>query len=262
MAAVSSELLQVAGRLSTELPWLTVSKYFIKVDSTQNRVLQFLPKEGEGAALIIAESQSKGLGRQGRPWVSPPGGVWFTLALPLKTMTLAQVAPFSIVAALRVADSLKEVNNLECDIKWPNDILYQGKKVGGILLTTTAKFKKGWLLVGVGINVNNEIPSDLSKIATSIKQIRNQSQGRSRLIVSVLSNIWTAWQDFDRTGFGPYQKAVEARMIGVDKSVQIQVGKKTLSGTMTGVDPQGNLLLKSGANTTAVPAGEMIGQPA
>jgi hypothetical protein len=76
---VASELLQMTGRLSTEFPWLTVAKYFERVDSTQSRVLQFLPKTPEGAVFIIAESQTKGVGRNGRPWVSPVGGVWFTL---------------------------------------------------------------------------------------------------------------------------------------------------------------------------------------
>ncbi len=257
-----SELYQVIGRLQADLPWLTVAKFFDKVDSTQNRVLQFLPKEGEGTVLILAETQSKGVGRQGRTWHSPTGGLWFSLALPLKSMPLNQVAPFSMVAALQIATALKEVNALECNIKWPNDILYQGKKVAGLLLNTTTKFRKPWLVIGVGINVNNEIPSEISKIATSIAAIRKQSQGRSRLLESVLSAIHTAWAEFDRTGFGPYQKAVEARLVGVGKPVQIKVGSKTVQGTMKAVDPQGNLLLDSAGGPKTVQAGEIVGQPA
>lgn len=257
-----SELYQVTTRLQTDLPWLTVAKFFEKVDSTQNRILQFLPKDGQGAVMILAETQSKGVGRQGRPWASPAGGLWFSLALPLKTLTLAQVAPFSVVAALQVATALKEVNALDCDIKWPNDILYDGKKVAGLLLNTTTKFRKPWLIIGIGINVNNPIPSDLSKIATSIAAIRKQSQGRSRLLESVLSSINIAWAEFDRTGFGPYQKAVEARLTGVGKPVQIKVGTKTVQGTMKAVDTQGNLLLDSAAGPKTVQAGEIVGQPA
>lgn len=257
-----SELYQVTGRLQTDLPWLTVAKFFEKVDSTQNRILQFLPKDGAGAVLILAETQSKGVGRQGRPWLSPAGGLWFSLALPMKTLTLAQAASFSIVAALQLAQSLKEVNALDCDIKWPNDVLYQGKKVAGLLLTTTTKFRMPWLIIGIGINVNNEIPSEISKIATSIAAIRKQSQGRSRLLESLLSAIYTAWAEFDRTGFGPYQKAVEARLTGVGKPVQIKVGSKMVQGTMKAVDPQGNLLLESAAGPKTVQAGEIVGQPA
>ena len=257
-----SELYQVTTRLQTELPWLTVAKFFEKVDSTQNRILQFLPKTGEGAVFILAETQSKGVGRQGRPWLSPPGGLWFSLALPLKTMTVAQVAPFSMVAALQVATSLKEVNALDCKVKWPNDILYEGKKVAGLLLNTTTKFRKPWMIIGIGINVNNEIPSEISKVATSIAAIRKQSQGRSRLLESVLTSLNIAWTDFDRTGFGPYQKALEARLSGVGKLVQIKVGTKTVQGTMKSVDPQGNLLLESSAGLKTVQAGEIVGQPA
>ncbi len=257
-----SELLQVTGRLQADLPWLTVAKFFDKVDSTQNRILQFLPKTGEGAVLILAETQSKGVGRQGRPWYSPAGGLWFSLALPLKSMELAQVAPFSMVAALQIAESLKAVNALECKLKWPNDVLYEGKKVAGLLLSTTMKFRKPWLIAGVGINVNNEIPGEISKVATSIAAIRKQSQGRSRLLEAVLSALNTAWAEFDKTGFGPYQKAVEARLIGVGKPVQIKVGNKTIQGTMKAIDPQGNLLLESASGTKTVQAGEIVGQPA
>jgi len=221
--------LPVTGRLSLELPWLTVAKYFYKVDSTQSRITQWLPKTGEGAVVVIAETQTKGIGRQGRPWISPAGGVWFSLALPLKKMSVAQVAPFSMVAALEVTNSLKEINNLDCGIKWPNDILCEGKKIAGILLTTTAKFRKDWLLIGVGINVNNDLPAELQKIATSIKAVRKQTQGRSRLIESVLLSLWTAWEEFDRTGFGPYQKAVQERLLGIGKTVSNSAGEKSLT---------------------------------
>jgi BirA family transcriptional regulator, biotin operon repressor / biotin---[acetyl-CoA-carboxylase] ligase len=257
-----SELYQVTNRLKTDLPWLTVAKFFEKVDSTQNRILQFIPKDGLGAVLVLAETQSKGVGRQGRPWLSPPGGLWFSLALPLKSMELAQVAPFSMVAALRIAESLKEVNALECTLKWPNDVQYEGKKVAGLLLNTVNKFRKPWMVIGVGINVNNEIPSEISKVATSIAAIRKQSQGRSRLLESILSSLFNAWSEFDRTGFGPYQKGVESRLVGVGKPVQIKVGTKMIQGTMKAVDPQGNLLLESAAGTKTVQAGEIVGQPA
>jgi BirA family biotin operon repressor/biotin-[acetyl-CoA-carboxylase] ligase len=259
---VPSELYQVLTRLPQELPWLTVTKYFDRIESTQTRVLQFLPKTTEGAVLVLAEVQSKGVGREGRAWSSGPGGLWFTLALPLKTLTLAQVAPFSTVAALQIAESLRAVNNLECQIKWPNDIFYEGKKLAGILLGTIVKNKNPWVLIGIGINVNNTLTGELAEKATSIALIRKQSQGRSRLLGAVLSAIHTAWQEFDRTGFGPYLKAVEERLVGVGKAVQIKVGSKTVEGTMKAVDAQGNLLLESPAGTKTVQAGEIVGLPA
>jgi BirA family transcriptional regulator, biotin operon repressor / biotin---[acetyl-CoA-carboxylase] ligase len=259
---VPSELYQVLARLPQELPWLTLTKYFDRIESTQTRALQFLPKTPEGAILVLAEVQTKGVGRDGRAWSSGPGGLWFTLALPLKGLTLAQAAPFSTVAALQVAQALRAVNNLDCNIKWPNDIFYEGKKLAGILLTTVVKNKNPWMLIGIGVNVNNTLPGDLHDRATSISIIRKQSQGRSRLLEAVLSAVHTAWQDFDKTGFGPYLKAVEERLVGVGKAIQIKVGTKTLEGTMKAVDAQGNLLLESAAGTKTVQAGEIIGLPA
>lgn len=262
MAIAVSELMPITDRLCGEHPWLGVAKYFFKVDSTQNRITQWLTKEADKAVLVIAETQSKGVGRHGRPWTSPAGGLWFTLGLSMGQLTPAQVGSFSVVTALQVTRSLKEVNNLECSIKWPNDIIYGDKKLGGILLTTTAKFKKPWMLIGVGINVNNELPSDLTDIATSIKLIRGQSQGRTRLLESLLNSIWQAWVDFPKTGFGPYQKAVESLIAStLGKPVQVRMGNRQIQGVLVGVDPHGSLLLQSDSGPKTVHAGEIVGLP-
>lgn len=253
-----SELAQAAVRLTQEFPWLTAAKYFDKVDSTQNRILQFLPKEAAGPVLVLAETQSKAFGRENRAWASPAGGVWMTLALPLGDREAAKVASFSLVTALSVAEALRAVNNLECQVKWPNDIRIDGKKLGGILLTNTAKFKKSWLLIGIGLNVNNDLPPELADIATSIKTVRGQTQGRTRLIESILGGIWTAWQEFDKTGFGAYHKAFSGRLSGVGEAAKLKFGSKTIEGTVLGIDPQGGLLLKSGTLTQTVHAGEVL----
>ncbi|MFN0118730.1 MAG: biotin--[acetyl-CoA-carboxylase] ligase [Elusimicrobiota bacterium] len=257
-----SELLQVSARLKVDLPWIVEAKYFDKVDSTQSRIIQWLPKLADGAVVVIGETQSKGVGRQGREWISPPGGLWFTLALPLSDISIEKIGAFSLVTALQVSNALKEVNNLECQVKWPNDILAEGKKVAGILLSTTTKYKKDWLLIGVGVNVNNAIPKELSQIAIAIKDIRKQTQGRSRLLEAVLSAIYTAWKDYPSTGFGPYQKAFETKLFGIGKKTKVQMGDKTIQGTLSSVDTEGNLLLESASGIKKVYAGEIVGQPA
>ncbi len=253
-----SELAQAAVRLIQEFPWLTTAKYFDKVDSTQNRVQQFLTKEAPGPVLILAETQSKAFGREGRTWASPAGGIWMTLALPLGAREVSKSASFSLVTALSVAEALRSVNNLDCQVKWPNDIRVDGKKIGGILLTSMAKFKKPWLLVGIGLNVNNDLPPELKDIATSIKAVRGQTQGRTRLIEAILGSLWTAWQEFEHTGFGAYHKAFVGRLTGVGESAKLKCGTKTIEGTILGIDPQGGLLLKSGSLTQTVTAGEVI----
>jgi BirA family biotin operon repressor/biotin-[acetyl-CoA-carboxylase] ligase len=238
-----------------------VAKYFDKIDSTQRGIKQFLPKTGEGIVLCIAETQSKAVGRHGRPWASPVGGIWFTLALPLGERPLTQVGSFSPVVAVQIVEALKEVNNLQCSLKWPNDIFYDDKKLAGVLIETHVKSKKTWVLLGIGINVNNTLPADLQKTATTIAAVRKQSQGRSRLIEAILGKIHEAWREYDRTGFGPYHKAVETNMNGVGKTAKILVGDTTIQGVVTGIDPQGGLLLKSGTGVKTIHAGEIVGQP-
>jgi len=254
----ASELVHVTEDFKKQFPWLIEAKFFERLESTQTRIVQWLPKEANGAVVVVAESQTKGVGRQGRTWVSPPGGIWFTVAFPIKDLSPIQLGAFSIVAALEVANALKEVYNLECGIKWPNDIRYSGKKLGGILLNTTAKFKRSWLLIGIGINVNNEVTSEMGD-ATSIKIIRGQFQGRGRLIEALLGRLWNAWEEFNRTGFGPYKTMVESKLTDVGKTIKVLLGKKTTQGTLMGIDIQGGLLLKSNAKTQTINAGEIVG---
>ena len=254
----ANELFHATKRLKEGIEWLHDAKYFDKVDSTQKRVIQFLPKAAEGAILIMADTQSRGVGRQGRTWFSPTGGIWMTLALPMQKIDVVKAAAFSSVASLLLVDSLREVNNLKCHVKWPNDVLYDGKKVAGILVSTTKKFRKNWFLLGIGVNVNNDLPAELKNTATSIRAIRGQTQGRTRLIESVLHSVWTAWEEFDKTGFGPYQIRVQTVMSGIGQPVKIQMGTEQVNGVLEGLDIGGGIHVKVGSQSRLVQAGEVV----
>lgn len=259
---VVSELFQATKRLQTDLTWLTEAKFFEKTDSTQKRIAQFLPKTGEGAVLVLAEEQTKGVGRENRPWSSPVGGIWFTLALPMTGKDLGRMVSFSVLSAYLIVNSLKEIYNLKAEVKWPNDVMHEGKKLAGTLCTTTKKFKKDWFLIGVGINVNNALPGDLAATATTLKEIRGQAQGRTRLIESVLDAFWNAWSEYDRTGFGPFHASVEAVLSGKGKAIEIKAGETVYFGEVVGIDPEGALVIKSPNGTQSIRAGEIVGQPA
>ena len=128
---------------------------FAEVDSTNDVARELLArgKLGHGA-VILAERQRQGRGRRGRNWESPNGGLWFSVVL-FPEITIAELAKISLVSALAVAGALQRFVPSGTGVKWPNDVLLNGRKVAGILLEMKGEFDKiEYVIIGIGINVN------------------------------------------------------------------------------------------------------------
>ncbi len=114
--------------------------------------------------MIVADAQSEGRGRQGRGWDSPPGGLYITVLL--KAGSHANLMP--LVAGVAVAETMRDGFGVEAVLKWPNDVLIEGRKVGGVLVDADwSGDERGVILLGVGVNLNNAIPELLDE-ATSL----------------------------------------------------------------------------------------------
>jgi BirA family biotin operon repressor/biotin-[acetyl-CoA-carboxylase] ligase len=139
-------------------------------------------KVHDDGAVIIADAQSSGIGRYNRPWHSAPGdGLYFTVVLrtnPLPVLTMA--------IGLAVQEAIARYTGLLCDIRWPNDLLANGKKCCGIL----TQLHEERVLAGIGINVNHEaFPPELAAIATSLRRETGRSWPREGLLIEVLRGL-------------------------------------------------------------------------
>ncbi len=132
--------------------------HFSYVASTQELAKNLL-KEG---AVIVADVQNNGKGRYGRTWYSPPGGLWLTAIL--RSSMEPQI--FSLLGGITIAKSLGRLKYKTC-LKWPNDVLFKGKKLAGVI----GDYYKGYILLGMGINLQNEIPEEIKDIAINIPEI-------------------------------------------------------------------------------------------
>ncbi|MEA2015921.1 MAG: biotin--[acetyl-CoA-carboxylase] ligase [Actinomycetota bacterium] len=162
-----------------------------EVDSTNNYALYFIKKKkikkSYNGTVIIAETQKRGRGRQERLWVSPPGGLWFTIMLEagLEEKKLPEI---TLIAAYSAASVLNKKFGIRANIKWPNDIYYCSSKLGGIL-TEAERIKSSiFLIVGMGINVNNSIKpiSSLGTNPTSTRIILGKEIERENLLSNIL----------------------------------------------------------------------------
>ena len=136
--------------------------YFDETDSTNTEIKKAAEKDAPHGTLAVADYQSMGKGRRGRSWAAPHGvGIWMSLLLrPELPPTCASM--LTLVAALAVADGIREVCDLEAKIKWPNDIVVNGKKVCGILTEMSTELECiNYIVTGIGINVaNHEFPEE------------------------------------------------------------------------------------------------------
>ena len=157
--------------------------------ASTNTHLAALAREGEAAGrVILAEAQSAGRGRLGRSFFSPPGsGIYMSLLLRPKT---ADVGRITTLAAVVTADAIERVCGLKVGIKWVNDLLFDGKKLCGIL----AEGSVGeFVVLGIGINVKKSaFPPELSDIATSLEDILGRAPDRNRLVGEILCGFAAA----------------------------------------------------------------------
>lgn len=223
---------------------------FEKTSST-NDVIHRFAKEGHSEGLVVfAESQTGGRGRHGRSWHSPPKrGLWFSILLrpDIDTLSAPRLTTLTTVA---IARALMNITGLKLQVKWPNDILCQGKKVCGILVELSTQGEKiQYANVGIGINVNlkrKEFPAELLDIATSLEAEAGSSFSRPALAAEVLHQLNQFYVLIQNDDFS-YVHAQWLELdctLGQPITIKWTDGRK-LRGIASNLDPDGALLVRT-----------------
>jgi len=224
-------------------------RVFEETTST-NDVIEKLARDNvKEGAVVFAESQTKGRGRLGRKWMSPPRkGLWFSVLLR-PAMRPATVTQLTIAACMALFRAIRSQTGLTPEIKWPNDILIRGKKVAGILTELSAELDKvKYVILGVGVDVNQgagEFPSELRKLATSLKIETGQRQDRAALAVKILRELDG---DYDRICAGEFESVAdewEEHCATLGHNVVIHIGDRKVRGCAESLDTDGALLLRT-----------------
>jgi len=233
--------------LRTELKGSLFGKriyHFFRTDST-NRVGMDLGYAGEPeGAVVLAEEQSAGRGRAGRSWHSERGtGIYATLLLRPK-ISPVQAPLLTMMAGLSAHAAIFARTGLQVDLKWPNDLILNRRKLGGFLTemysdTTLVRF----LVVGIGINVNQEkFPGELSAIATSLRAETGTNQSRLELLARLLREFENDYNRFLREGASSVtMRFTKASSYAVGKRVRVTNGADNFTGITAGVGPEGLL---------------------
>lgn len=219
-----------------------------KTESTQNEAYAWAAAGAPEGALIVAEEQVSGRGRRGHVWHSPAGkGIWMSMVL--KPRISLQFTPhLTLLTAVAVCRAIKRIASIQVGIKWPNDLLVNDRKVCGILLESVAEDERLiHVIAGIGISVNldeQDYPSALGKIATSLKIECGQEIDRATLLAEVLLEWEQLYKLYEEKGFGTIRTLWEANSVMIGRSVTIETPYGVAQGTAQGLDEMGALVLQ------------------
>jgi BirA family biotin operon repressor/biotin-[acetyl-CoA-carboxylase] ligase len=221
--------------------------HFFKVDST-NRVAMDLGHAGEPeGTVVIAEEQTAGRGRAGHSWHSERAtGIYVTILLRPK-ISPVQASLLTMMAGLSAFSAIRAQNDIEADLKWPNDILIGSKKLGGILTEMHAEPNQvRFVIVGIGINVNQEkFPAELSAIATSLRVETGRPQSRLELVVRLLREFETDYNQFITKGSESVIRNFETvSRFTRGERVRVTNGPESFAGVTDGLSPEGFLRVR------------------
>jgi BirA family biotin operon repressor/biotin-[acetyl-CoA-carboxylase] ligase len=209
---------------------------------------------GEGL-VVLADAQTRGKGRLGRPWNSPTGVNLYLSILLRPVVPLASAPQITLLAGVACAAGLAAAAAVEPRIKWPNDIFLQGRKVAGILAEMEAKDARvRWFVLGIGVNVNwrrEDMPPDLRETATSLQAETGRIFSRARVAAAVLAEVERDYEAFLREGFSPELREKWNRLSWVNgKWATLIDGREQSEGRIAGIDTDGALLLIDREGTT------------
>jgi BirA family biotin operon repressor/biotin-[acetyl-CoA-carboxylase] ligase len=238
---------RIAERLSTRRFGRRIY-YYPEADST-NRVAVELIRRGEPeGCLVVADFQSAGKGRLGRAWTSPPGrDLLFTLILR-PDESVGNVLPVTLVLALAAASRLSEDLGVNVGVKWPNDVVTAGGKIGGILAEKPSNSTgSAALAVGIGINVNSredDFPPEYRARAVSCETLTSATRDRAMVLGGLLSAMEDLYDRFCEEGFSPIRPLYEDRLFIRGRRVTYKRAGKEHSGLVDGVENDGALRVK------------------
>ena len=223
-------------------------RYFDTCSSTQIIAHEEAQSGVPDGTVIIADEQTTGRGRMLRPWSSVAGkGIWMSI-IARPSLTPQQAPQLTLVAAVAIIRAIEDLTGIEAAIKWPNDILVNGKKMTGILTELQADPDQvKAIIIGIGMNVNQEaadFPEELHAIATSLKMLTGKSVDRAQLVAKILGFLELYTDMYVKNGFAPIKLLWEGYSNTTGRRIRAVMLNETIEGVALGISDEGVLQLK------------------
>jgi BirA family biotin operon repressor/biotin-[acetyl-CoA-carboxylase] ligase len=209
--------------------------HFKSISSTNDKAKSY-PK----GSVIVADEQTKGRGRFKRKWSSAKGGLYMSLVLSASE----KQGYLTFIAAISVQKAVKKLFKLETKLKWPNDVLYDGKKLCGILSEGTFLGNVDKMIMGIGVDVNNKIPLSLKNKSISLKSILKKEINKEKLVKAVLKEFEILYNDHKNKKYSKILNLWKKLSHTLGRKVKAVTQKGTYIGKAVDVDKNCSLILR------------------
>ncbi|MDD3088287.1 MAG: biotin--[acetyl-CoA-carboxylase] ligase [Candidatus Omnitrophica bacterium] len=233
--------------------------YFDSLSSTMDMATQLALKGADEGTVVLSETQVKGRGRLGRIWNSPKyKGLYFSLILRPK-ISLNKASLITLLAGVGICEAIKESTREEPKIKWPNDIVLNDKKLGGILTEIKAEVDEvDFIVIGVGLNINNDKKSLISG-ATSLRQKAEEGLSRLSIFQNILFRLENNYFIFQKKGASVIAEKWRQLSLTLGKRVKVYSHREHIDGEAVDIDSDGGLLVRCDSGLTQkVTAGDVV----
>ncbi len=245
----------ITGNLGTRFIGQRVI-YYPRLPSTMDKARRQAQEGASEGTVIVAEEQTAGRGRIKRTWLSPKGSIALSIILYPEVSYLSSLI---MVASLGVAHAIEKVTGLKAQIKWPNDVLINNKKVCGILIESEVKGKRvDYAILGIGINVNIKLADfpEIQPLATSLSHELGREVSRLEVLRCLLAEIERLYLALP-SGDSVYREWRD-NLVTLGKKVQVRSEETTYEGIAESVASDGSLLLRQpDGSLTKVVAGDV-----
>lgn len=234
---------------------------FEVIGSTNTTAMQMAEEGAPHGTLIVADRQDNGKGRRGRGWVLPSGvAIAMSIVLKPEGMQPGNAPMLTLVSALAVVRAIREQTGIDALVKWPNDIVIDGKKVCGILTEMSTQMDYiNHIVVGIGINVHNvEFPEELRDRATSLFLVSGRHYSRAELTEAVCEYFEYYYEIFLRTeDMSELMEEYGSFLANTGKRVRVLNPKGEYEGVAKGISDRGELLVETDTGLRRVDSGEV-----
>ena len=252
---------EITENLNTKLLGKRVY-YFDTLNSTQNFAIEIAPNHNENGTVIISKKQTLGRGRLKRKWKSPVGGIWLSIIIHPK-FEPSQITLVPIAISLALHKAIEKILKIKTELKWPNDLTLNGKKVAGILLDTSIQSNKiEYLVVGVGINfkIKTQNLKRLLRNTANFYGITSLVEKNDNPLALVKQFLFELEDIFQMIHSGYNKKIITGwtkRSSTIGKNISILINNKQIYGKAIKLDRDGALIISKGNKTSRLLVGDI-----
>ena len=217
-------------------------KVLLSCGSTKDEAARLARAGAKHGTIVVAERQSSGRGRDGRVWESPPGGLYMSAVLR-PPMPVVDVPPMTLAIGIGLCDAVR-TTGAPAVLKWPNDLLVGRRKLAGVLVEAQSQGGKlEAAIVGIGVNINGELPDAVAETAISLAEAAGTSVDRDAFVERMLAHV-ERWVDrYVSNGIEAIIPAWQERM-AIGLTARATIDGESRTGSVTGLDADGALLLR------------------